>query len=244
MVARYPTILNVLTNRLAQGFYPIGGRVPTEQELCAEFDASRHTVREAMRRLVEQGMLTRRQKAGTVVSAATPARYYVQSLGSLSELFQFALTTHFEVREIVPVVLDPTTADEVGGVPGETWQRIDGIRRTERDGAVICITHSYIPERLAWIVPELPGCLGPFYALIEQRAGEPIIRADQEIAAEPMLPLLATLCGLRAAELPGTALRLLRRYASATGTLIASYNWHPADKFTYRMQVQLQRPTG
>jgi hypothetical protein len=31
------------------------------------------------------------------------------------------------------------------------------------------------------------------------------------------------------------AMCLLRRYVSSTGTLIASYNWHPADRFSYRM---------
>ena len=238
MVARYPEILETLTGRLASGAYPVGQYLPTEQELCAEFDASRHTVREALRRLVEQGMLTRRPKTGTVVSAAQPPRRYVQSLGSISELFQFALTTHFEVRDTAPVALDAVTAADVGGAPGETWLRVDGVRRTEPGGTVICTTRSYIPGRLAWIAPELPGCLGPFYALIEQRAGEPILDAVQEIAAEPMPPGLAALREQDPAGHPGVALRLLRRYASAHGTLIASYNWHPADTFTYRMQLR------
>ena len=39
-------------------------RPPTESELCDEFNASRFTVREALRRLVEQGMVQRRQGAG------------------------------------------------------------------------------------------------------------------------------------------------------------------------------------
>ena len=71
-------------------------RLPTESELCDEFNASRFTVREALRRLVEQGMVQRRQGAGSIVVSTTPQARYVHSLSSLSDLFQFALDTHYE----------------------------------------------------------------------------------------------------------------------------------------------------
>ena len=48
--------------------------LPTESELCEEFGASRYTVREALRRLVDQGMVHRRQGAGSVASPPRPRR--------------------------------------------------------------------------------------------------------------------------------------------------------------------------
>jgi len=229
MAVRYRHILEALRARLAGGAYPVGGHFPTEEDLCAEFDASRHTVREAMRRLVEQGMVSRRPKHGTVVTAATPRHHFVQSLGSIAELFQFALTTHFEVRDTAMVAVPSEVAEEIGAEPDSLWLRVDGVRRTKAGGELICLTVSFIPERLAWIEPELRGCVGPFYALIESRAGEAIVDAMQEIKAEAMPDGGAP---------SGIALRLLRRYSSAKGTLIASYNWHPGESFTYRMQLR------
>lgn len=38
--------------------------------------------------------------------------------------------------------------------------------------------------------PEPPGCVGPFFALFEQRTGELILSVDQEIAAHTMSPFL------------------------------------------------------
>jgi len=235
LTPRYREILDQLSGRIAQGVYPLGAHMPTEEALCAEFEASRHTVREAMRRLVAQGVVTRRTRQGTIVTATEPQRSYVQGFSSIANLFQFALDTDFQVGDMRMVAIDATIAQAIGAEPGSTWLRVEGVRRDRPGGTVICSTISYIPERLAWVRPELPGCVGPFYALIERRSGETILSAVQEISAAPMSRDLARLVGKTG---PGIALLLLRRYLSESGTLIASYNWHPADNFTYRMQFE------
>jgi DNA-binding GntR family transcriptional regulator len=237
---RYRQIYAELRERIVNGDYPIGSNLPTEVELCAEFEVSRYTVREALRRLVEQGVLARRQGSGSEVISTEPHHGFVHHVRSLADLFQYALDTHFEVRSIREVTVSADLAPLVGGHAGETWLLVKGIRWTKRGGEPICVTHSYIPGRLAWIKPELPNCVGPFYALLEERAGEPIVDAVQEILAEPMERNIAA--GLRA-HTGDYALRLLRRYSSEQGTLIASFNWHPAAAFTYRMQLQRSRST-
>lgn len=235
---RYRQIYSRLRERIVDGRYAIGSNLPTEVELCAEFGVSRYTVREALRRLVEQGMLARRQGSGSEVVSSEPHQGFVHHVRSLADLFQYALDTHFDVRSMREVKVGAELAPMVGGISGETWLLVKGIRRTGRGGEVICVTHSYIPGRFAWIKPELPGCIGPFYALLEERAREPVIDAVQEIKAEPLSPAIAA--GLRAT--PGDyALRLLRRYSSRKGTLVASFNWHAAADFTYRMQLQRSR---
>ena len=88
---RYMQILAVLRARVEAGVYPLETGLPTESELCDEFDASRYTVREALRRLVDQGMVHRRQGSGSVVVAREPQARYVHSLSSLDGLFQLAL---------------------------------------------------------------------------------------------------------------------------------------------------------
>lgn len=232
---RYRQIYGLLRNRIGDGHYPIGSHLPTEVELCAEFGVSRYTIREALRRLVDQGMLSRRQGSGSAVVAQEPQHNFVHHVRSLADLFQYALDTHLEVRSIEHVDIDAELADALEAEAGSRWIRVRGLRLTRRGGEPICVTHSYIPERFSWIEPELPSCVGPFYALLEARSGEAVSNATQEIKAEPMPPAVAETIGAE----PGTfALRLLRRYASRRGTLIASFNWHPADIFTYRMHLQ------
>lgn len=48
--------------------YNSGDQFPTEKELCHRFNVSRHTMREAMRDLVQEGYLYRIQGKGTFVS--------------------------------------------------------------------------------------------------------------------------------------------------------------------------------
>jgi GntR family transcriptional regulator len=231
---RYLQILDVLRRRVEEGAYPLESSLPTESELCEEFAASRYTVREALRRLVDQGMVHRRQGAGSVVVAAKPQARYVHSLSSLADLFQFALDTHFEVLSRAPVALPPELAQGVGGDPGSRWILVKGIRRDKPGGSVVCYTHSYIPHRLQRFVRELPGCVGPFYAYLADRSGEEITEADQEIRGEAMNEEIASHL-----EHPvgTTALCVLRRYTSRQGTLITSLNWHVAEDFRYRMKL-------
>ena len=45
---RYAQIFDTLSKRVQTGLYPIDMRLPTESELCDEFNASRFTIREAL----------------------------------------------------------------------------------------------------------------------------------------------------------------------------------------------------
>src|SRR6185312_11431912 len=135
---RYVQIFNTLSRRLELGKYSVDTRLPTESELCDEFNASRFTVREALRRLVEQGMVQRRQGAGSVVVSTTPQAQYVHSLSSLSDLFQFALDTHYDMLSTSQVTLEPGIAEDLGAAAGERWQLVEGLRSHEKGGKAIC----------------------------------------------------------------------------------------------------------
>lgn len=229
----YRQILENLTSRIRTSEFPIGSNLPTEMQLCQDYGASRHTVREALRRLAENGLVTRRQKTGTTVIADQAPSGYVQTVSNVADLFQFALDTSFTILSQESSVADEWLAARLDAEIGSVWLKVEGIRR-EPGGTVICHTTSFIPHRLRWIAPELPACRGPFYALLEQRTEETILDVVQEIRAETMPDMVANSLGLARGSL---ALRLLRRYVTQTGTLIASFNWHPADNFTYVMRM-------
>jgi len=231
---RYMQILNVLSQRVETGQYPLEERLPTESELCDEFGASRFTVREALRRLVDHGMVQRRQGAGSVVIAATPKARYVHSLSSLADLSQFALDTHYELISSVQTSLTADVAAEIGGETRSRWWVIEGLRRGELGGSVICYVHTYLPERLSRYVRELARCVGPFHAHLAKRTGEKIVEIEQDLRGEPMSKDVAGYLGRK----PGTiSVCALRRYVTSKGTLVASYNWHTAQDFHYRMKL-------
>jgi GntR family transcriptional regulator len=233
-VPRYAQIFNTLTKRMQAGQYPVDMRLPTESELCDEFGASRFTVREALRRLVEQGMVQRRQGAGSVVVSTTPQARYVHSLSSLSDLFQFALDTHYDMLSTSQVTLDARIAEDVGVAADERWHLVEGLRSHEKGGKAICYVHSYIAPRVKAYVRDLKRCVGPFYAHLANQTGEDILEVRQDIFGTAMSSKIASHLKCKTDTIATCA---FRRYITSKGTLIASYNWHVAEQFHYRMKM-------
>ena len=56
----YERVARELVEAISSGRYPLGSRLPTELELCAQFGASRNTVRAALRELQDLGLIERR----------------------------------------------------------------------------------------------------------------------------------------------------------------------------------------
>jgi GntR family transcriptional regulator len=77
---KYKVAYGALLSRLVSGRYPIGGRLPTEDELARTFDISRVTIRRSLDMLVNEGFLERRQGSGyTVVSLSPPSSMCLSS---------------------------------------------------------------------------------------------------------------------------------------------------------------------
>ncbi|GIJ00166.1 GntR family transcriptional regulator [Sediminihabitans luteus] len=70
---RRPSLIDATVERLrariTSGEWPVGTRIPTEPELCADLAVGRNTVREAVQSLAHVGLLERRQGSGTYVRA-------------------------------------------------------------------------------------------------------------------------------------------------------------------------------
>jgi DNA-binding GntR family transcriptional regulator len=74
----YRQIQANLKEKITSGKYEEGGLLPSENDLCGEFNATRMTVRQALNELVKEGYITRHHGKGSTVSASR------KSLGLLS----------------------------------------------------------------------------------------------------------------------------------------------------------------
>src|SRR5688572_10924825 len=103
---RYAALAPGRADEIARRRHPAGSRLPTEVELSAERGVSRATVRAALERLEELGLVSRRRRSGTRVTAASPAERlggYVQSLSGVEDLLQYAAETERRVLRVSPV---------------------------------------------------------------------------------------------------------------------------------------------
>jgi DNA-binding GntR family transcriptional regulator len=233
-IPRYRQILETVRARLRIGRYPVGSQLPTEAEFCVEFGASRYTVREALRRLVEQGLLSRRQKSGTVVLASHSPSAFIHTVRNISDLFQLAVETSLEILDIREVDELPPGPDGRALAEGP-WHRVDALRSEPARQRPISYVVAYVPARLSHLVPALRDVQWPLYAYLEQRAAEPVLRVIQEITAG-ILPARAA----RALDEPPHSIGVCmhRTYFSVKGVLIMSFSWHPAADFVYRTEFE------
>jgi DNA-binding GntR family transcriptional regulator len=230
----YQRIEKRLREAIAAGRYPIGSLLPTEAELCASLDVSRHTVREALRRLVEAGLVERRQGAGSVVVAREPPRREVHALRDVAALLQYAQDTRLDIRRSRLVPLSAEDAALAHGEPGETWLKVEALR-IGGAGKPIAVTDILVPRRFSTIDSQLPQH-GAIYALVERRFGVRVAEVVQEISAGLLPTSVVNALGRRPREV---GMLFQRRYLDADGgTMIASRSWHPAERFSYAMRLR------
>jgi DNA-binding FadR family transcriptional regulator len=68
----FAQVANQLISAIADGRFPVGGRLPTEQQLASQFGVSRPSIREALSCLQFEGYVEPRQGSRTVVTSAVP----------------------------------------------------------------------------------------------------------------------------------------------------------------------------
>ncbi|WP_233208199.1 GntR family transcriptional regulator [Pollutimonas subterranea] len=236
---RYTKVSEILARRIAEERYPVGSLMPTEKDLMAEFNTSRHTVRAALRQLQEARLVSRRRGSGTIVEAKTSSAGFNQSLTSLEDLVYLAATTPRQLRAAKQVVVDIDLAQVLGVGGGTRWLRFSSTRHGE-DGNPIVWTDVYVDPQYSGIkrvVEETPDRL--ISELIEEKYGRRITSVGQDITACAMPPSVAKLLKVEP-DSPG--LFILRQYRDAASELVAvSVSYHPAGR--YKFSTTLIRQT-
>jgi DNA-binding GntR family transcriptional regulator len=232
----YLQVVRALKDDIVSGVYPIGSQLPTEEELCERFSVSRYTVREALRRLREDNLVSSRQGAGTTVVPPRPTGSFVHEVMSINDLVAFATGVRFAVDTIEMIEIDDKLSARTGIAKGEQWLSVRGFRHTEGRELPVCWTEVYINREFAAVGRLLQRHRGPIFHLIEDLFGQSIVEVHQEIAAALISPALASGLGVKAGT---TALEVQRTYKLATGKIAqVAINTHPASRFRHSMTMR------
>lgn len=226
---RYRQLAELFRTAITSGKYKPGDALPTEMEICETHKVSRHTARDALRILTDNGLIERRRGAGTVVAErGTPA--FAQPIGDFDTILQYARDSHFEIT--VSQNADEDTLDRLG-LTGDYLQLI-GFRRVA-DQPPQAITAVYIRADLApdpSIIAALPGSISEW---IEANHKVNVERVMQRMEAVALNKSQADRLNVSTGY---PALRSVRRYRDASGEIILlSENLHPAGRFAYEMRL-------
>jgi DNA-binding FadR family transcriptional regulator len=107
-IRRYPLVQqvsDVLRERIRNGEWPLGGKIPSENDFAAELEVGRSTVREAIRQLVGSGMLAARQGAGVFVIATEEAEEWATTLrkAGIADVIEVRLAIEVEAARLAAI---------------------------------------------------------------------------------------------------------------------------------------------
>ncbi len=233
---RYALLADSIIEDIGAGRYVVGSLLPTETELCEQFGVSRHTVREALRRLREMGLVSRHQGIGTRVRAARGDSRYVQSVDSISDLFTYIHETRLTVLARRDLLAGPAQSLLLRCAPGQRWHMLEVLRVPGPGGLPMVASEIYVPHAYAAIGREMEDLRVPIYTLIEQRYGERIVEVQQVMSPCAIPAKKARVLEVRAG-FPG--MEIIRHYMGADDKmLLVSKSLYPAGRFSYSMSLR------
>jgi GntR family transcriptional regulator len=144
-IPRYVQLADLFRQRVAKGLWPPGSLLPSIEQLMAEFDVARVTVRQAMALLADEGMVSPQRGRGTFVTAnpGTSRRLRVETtLGDLVAMYRGDQPDHATLAEgVVSPVLT--------GKDGIAAPKYFHLRRVHsRNGERYCVISIYIDHRV------------------------------------------------------------------------------------------------
>jgi DNA-binding GntR family transcriptional regulator len=239
-VPRYREIADELIAAIVARRFPVGSTLPAETELCAQWAASRHTIREALRILEEGGLISRRQGSGSEVVADTPPVRFRQTVDTIEDLLQYgaesrlALLGAGEVAATAEIaaslqVAEGTQVIEIVGLRSERGEaRPDGTRKPGRPFALTTI----------WLPPQPPRRREKF---LNPETALPLLLAALDARALGRIDQVFTAVALDAATADrlhtrkgAPSLQADRTYHDKKGALVLfARSLHRADLFRY-----------
>ncbi|MEU6133240.1 GntR family transcriptional regulator [Saccharopolyspora sp. NPDC047091] len=159
MATLHQVIGNTLRQRIADGTYPPGSTIPSIIELMDEFDVARDTVRDAVARLANEGLVTPRRGIGTVVrQTSTVALAYEPGKAAAV----WADQAQGGARHDMVITAEWVSPDreirarlELGG--GDTWRVLHRVRHQSKEGVVAQVVEQWIPESVVGVVSDSAG---------------------------------------------------------------------------------------
>ena len=138
----YRQLMDVLGDAIGAGVLPIGSTLPTEAQLATRFGVSRITVREALQRLENEGVIRKQKAKNAVVLAKPQADTAGWEINSIDDIIAAATGAELDIKSY-----RPETAPEIAPLfalpPSEPLHCLRSILR--KGGAAYAVSTIYFP---------------------------------------------------------------------------------------------------
>ena len=211
-----------LRRAIIEGEFPPGSRLPNEEALCTRYSVSRITLREAVRGLIEDGYVLRRQGAGTFVTSGPVLRNSLDTNFSYTEYLE---STGIKVsKKVLEARIVKASAEVVTDLelsPGADVVEIKRVRIAGKKPAIYSIDN--LPADIVDPKRDVKAFSQSLYRLLASRGH------DVDHARTVLTPIIATRDLAEILSVPaGTPLQHLKQvdYDAAGRPVMRSLEWH------------------
>ena len=166
-VPLYVQVRESLRQKIAQGAYKRGQRIPSEEELGAQYRVSRMTIRKAIADLIDDDLLYRSHGVGTFVTQLHIDRDHTRLTDFFEEASAKGLAAQARLLSKARVPAAPRVAEALGLKEGDPVMRIESVRFL--DGEPITLHRAYVPDRLWYELSGEELTARSLWTLLEQR---------------------------------------------------------------------------
>jgi GntR family transcriptional regulator len=237
-VPLYYQLKSILLAQLRQGRWKPNDRLPTEDELGAQFGVSKATVRQALRDLSQAGLVRREQGRGTFV-AESRIQFGPRQLNSFSEeMNDCGLEPGSKILE---QKLVPATEDIAARLQIEPGAQVFFLKRLRlAGGETMGLQTAHIASMLVPGIEQIDFGVASLYKTLEARYGLVLDHASQKHFAVAVGPEEAGL--LRIAE--GSAVLGGERLTFTRDGRPLEFTCSLMRGDRYQIQLKLVRPPG
>ncbi|NLX05412.1 MAG: GntR family transcriptional regulator [Phycisphaerae bacterium] len=183
MASLYQRVFAEVRERIRDGRWKAGDRIPPEPELCRQFEVSRSTIRQAVEMLIREGLLQRRQGVGTFVLDRSGPRRSVGLSDFTVQVLQGQLRIERKLIDSRLMAADEEVAARLGIATGS---RVRVVQRLDTDsGQPLSTDRCIIPWPLADRLTDFDFASPLFVLRWEQAQGIKVAAIEQSISAEP-----------------------------------------------------------
>jgi GntR family transcriptional regulator len=195
-----------MRRRIESGEWRRGEQIPTEAELCTVYGASRVTIREAVRRLTDEGLLIRRRGSGTFVREARLTAGARGLTSFTEEMAALGMRGESHVLSVTVQASNPQVNDRLRLDPRA---EVIAIRRLRLAGGTpMGIQCAYLPADRFPGLDKIDLGSGSLYATLADRYGVVPAEAEETFEVAPIRAADARLlqaatgsCGFRVERL-------------------------------------------
>ena len=116
-------VYDYIVSQIVVGAFALHARLPTEMQLAEQLSVSRPVVRQALRRLKDDGLVVSRQGAGSFVVRRPAHQVFsfadVGSVADIQKCFVFRIAVESEAAALAAVERNPSALEQLGKTLGD-----------------------------------------------------------------------------------------------------------------------------